>query len=419
MDQDKKGNYQAFRAVTTSFLGYALDAMDLQFLGASLSVLIVAFGITKSQAGQLGMWQLIGVGVGGILAGFVADRIGRVKTLTYTIFIFAFGTGALALTQNVVQFGIIRFIASLGLGGEWAVGAILMAEYLKTKHRAFFSGVIHCGWSIGVIFASIVAGFILPAYGWRPLFVVGILPVFLVFWIRLYVKEPEKWQKEKQKKSNWREDMKAITQGGNLRMFIFWTFSIFFLQCAIWGINIWLPTYFATERHYGIIRAQVFIIALALGQISGNLVSAWIASRWKKKPVYVIGAVCAAIGLPLFLNYNTATNVYALTFCLGFFQTVPFALNGAYMSESFPTNIRGTAVGTSFNIGRGFASLAPLLIGVVATKYSISLGLMMMSVFWAMLAIVVGFFIPENVYLKDNEDVPEEAVSLNKTAATT
>ena len=391
MVQDKSNNRQATRAVVSSVVGYILDAMDMQFLAATLPLLIVAFGINKVQAGQLATLQMIGVGVGGVLAGFLADRVGRVKTLTYTIVVFALCTGFLAFVQNAVQFGILRFIASLGLGGEWAVGAVLMAEYLSTKKRAIGSGVVQCGWPIGIILASSVAAFVLPTYGWRPVFFVGFLPVIAVFWIRQYVKEPETWRKEKQKKSGWRQDMKAIAQGGNLRMFIMWTASIFVLQCAFWGFTIWLPTYFATEKHYGIVKAQIFIIALSLGQILGNLAAGWIASRWKKKPIYVIGAACSALGLPLLIHYNTAANVFALTFIYGIFKQVPFALNAAYMSESFPTNIRATAVGTSFNIGRGFASLAPLMIGMVATEYSIGAGITLMSVFWALLAILVGF----------------------------
>lgn len=161
MVQDKSNNRQATRAVVSSVVGYILDAMDMQFLAATLPLLIVAFGINKVQAGQLATLQMIGVGVGGVLAGFLADRVGRVKTLTYTIVVFALCTGFLAFVQNAVQFGILRFIASLGLGGEWAVGAVLMAEYLSTKKRAIGSGVVQCGWPIGIILASSVAAFVL------------------------------------------------------------------------------------------------------------------------------------------------------------------------------------------------------------------------------------------------------------------
>ncbi|MGA7578136.1 MAG: MFS transporter [Desulfobaccales bacterium] len=412
MNRDKKDKNQAAYAVASGVIGYVLDAMNLQFLAASLPVLIVAFGINKIVAGELAMWQLIGIGLGGVVAGFVADRIGRVKTLTYTIYIFALGSGAIALSHNVIQFTIIRIIASLALGGEWAVGAVLMAEYLPTRKRGIGSGVVQCGWPIGIILASSLAGFILPVYGWRWLFLVGIVPVFPAYWIRHSVKEPETWQRERQKKSTWQEDMKAIVQRGNLRMFVLWSFSIFFLQCAFWGFTIWLPTYFATEKHYGIVKAQVFMIALSLGQILGNLTAGWLADKWRKKPIYVIGAVCSALGLPLLIHFNTASNVFLLTFLYGIFKQVPFALNAAYMSESFPTNIRATAVGTSFNLGRGFSSLAPLMIGIVASKYSIGGGIMLMSVFWAMLAILVGGFIPEYAHLKD--EIPEEALIVEK-----
>ncbi len=409
MTREQINKKQAVYAVASGLIGYVLDAMNLQFLAASLPVLIVAFGINKTVAGELAMWQLIGIGLGGILAGCVADRLGRVRTLTYTIYIFALGSGAIALSQNIVQFTIIRFIASLALGGEWAVGAVLMAEYLSTKKRAFGSAVVQSGWPLGIILASSLAGFILPVYGWRLLFLVGVAPVLAAFWIRRYVKEPATWQRERQKKASWREDMQAIVQHGNLRMFILWSFSIFFLQCAFWGFSIWLPTYFATEKHYGIVNAQIFMIALSLGQILGNLSAGWLASKWKKKPVYVMGAIGSALALPLLIYYNTASNVFALTFIFGIFKTIPFALNGAYMSESFPTNIRATAVGTSFNLGRGFSALAPLIIGIVASKYSIGAGIMLMSLFWALLAIIVGGFIPEYAFLKD--EMPDNALT--------
>ncbi|MGP8050945.1 MAG: MFS transporter [Desulfobaccales bacterium] len=409
MDGVKKEKNQAAYAVASGLIGYVLDAMDLQFLAASLPILMVAFGISKVVAGELAMWQLIGIGFGGIAAGFVADRFGRVKTLSYTIYVFAICSGLIALSQNVIQFTIIRFIGSLALGGEWAIGAVLMAEYLDTRKRAIGSGVVQCGWPLGIILASSVAGFILPVYGWRLLFIVGVLPVIAAYWIRRNVNEPETWRLERQKKSTWRADMKDIVQRGNLKMFILWSFAIFFLQCAFWGFTIWLPTYFATEKHYGIVHAQIFMIALSLGQILGNLSAGWLASKWRKRPIYVVGAVVSALGLPLLIHYNTASNVFALTFLYGIFKQVPFALNGAYMSESFPTNIRATAVGTSFNLGRGFASAAPLLIGIVASQYSIGGGIMLMAFFWAMLAIIVGCFIPEYAHLKD--EVPEITLS--------
>lgn len=404
-----KGNNQAVCAVGSGLIGYVLDAMNLQLLGASLPMLIVALNISKVQAGGLAMWQMIGIGVGGILAGLVADRVGRVRTLTYTIYLFALGSGAIAFAHNLTQFGIIRFITSLGLGGEWAVGAVLMAEYLSTKKRAVGSAVVQSGWPIGIILASVLASLILPAYGWRALFMVGLVPVFAAFWIRRYVHEPERWQREKQRKHNWLEDMKTVVQRGNLRMFVLWTFGIFFLQCAFWGFNIWIPTYFATEKHFGIVKAQEFMIILSLGQILGNVACGWLASKWRKRPVYVIGAIGSAIGMPLMIYANTITQVVVLTFIFGIFKTIPFALNGAYMSESFPTNIRATAVGTSFNIGRGFSALAPLAIGVIATKYSIGAGIVVMSLFWVLLALVVGCFIPEYAHLKD--EVPGKALA--------
>ncbi|MGP8052120.1 MAG: MFS transporter [Desulfobaccales bacterium] len=412
MAPGKKGKNQANYAVASGFIGFLLDAMNLQFLGASLPILIVAFGISKVMAGELAMWQMIGVGLGGIIAGFAADRFGRVRTLSWTIYIFTIGSGVIALCHSAITFTLVRFIASLALGGEWGVGAVLMAEYLPTKKRAMGSGLVQCGWPVGIILASSLAGFILPLYGWRWLFLTGAVPVIAAFWIRRNVEEPERWRREKQKKSRWREDTKAILHRSNLKMFTAWSFSIFFYQCAFWGGSIWLPTYFATERGYGIVKAQEFIIAWALGQIVANLCAGWISSKWRKRPVYVIASICAAIWLPVVVHFNTAANVFALMLIYGIFQQMPPALNAAYMSESYPTNIRGTAVGASFNLGRGFSSVAPLMIGIIAAKYSIGAGIMLLSLCWAMLAIIVGCFIPEYVHLQD--EITEEIVILTE-----
>ena len=225
---------------------------SMRWIYKSLPMLIEDFDMTKVQAGSLGTWTLIGMAAGGILGGWLSDRIGRVRTITYSILIFSIGTGLLALTQSYEQFLVIRFISAFGLGAEYAVVNMLMAEYVPTKRRTTILGTLQAGWSVGYLVATILAGFILPSYGWRPLFLVALLPVALAVYMRVKIPEPEGWkQSAKQKKLEKQNEWGRILRRPKTRKtFLLWSLTAILLQFGYYGVNNWLPSYIVSDLGY-------------------------------------------------------------------------------------------------------------------------------------------------------------------------
>ena len=178
----------------SGFLGLMVDGMDLMFLSYSLPGLTKEFQLSRVQAGSLASYSLLGMAVGGVVGGWAADRFGRVRVVVWTIVIFSIATAALGLTQSYWQFAIVRFISALGLGAEYVVCNTLMAEYVPTERRTTVLGTLQAGWSVGYVVATILAGAIIPAYGWRPLFATALVPVLLALLIRRMVPEPPGWK---------------------------------------------------------------------------------------------------------------------------------------------------------------------------------------------------------------------------------
>src|SRR4030095_6921543 len=178
----------------SGFLGLLVDCMDFMFLSYSLPSLRRDLQLAKVQAGSLASYSLLGMALGGVCGGWAADRFGRVRVLVWTIIVFSLGTAALGLTQNYWQFALLRFLSALGLGAEYVVCNTLMAEYVPTERRTTVLGTLQAGWSAGYVVATVLAGAIIPAYGWRPLFATALVPVLLALFIRRAVPEPPGWK---------------------------------------------------------------------------------------------------------------------------------------------------------------------------------------------------------------------------------
>ncbi len=175
------------------FFGLLADGADLMLLSYSLSSLKQEFGLSTTQARILGSITLAGMAIGGIAGGWAADRYGRVRSIVWTTALFSIGTALLGTTTNFDEFAVIRFIASLGLGAEYVICNTLMAEYVATERRTTVLGTLQAGWSVGYVVATLLAGWILPDYGWRPLFYVAIFPVVLAILMQRWVPEPASW----------------------------------------------------------------------------------------------------------------------------------------------------------------------------------------------------------------------------------
>ena len=392
------------------FLGLMVDGMDLMFLSYSLPSLVKDLNLTKVQAGSLASYSLVGMAVGGICGGWIADRFGRVRTVVWTIALFSCATSALGLTQTYWQFAAVRLLSAIGLGAEYVVCNTLMAEYVPTKFRGTVLGVLQAGWSMGYVVATLLAGALIPTLGWRWLFATALIPVLLAVVMQRVVPEPASWKKTsgQQTTSKWKL---VFATPARTRIFALWTVTSCFLQFGYYGVNNWLPTYLVSELHFDFTRMTGYLVGTYTAMILGKVVAGYLADHLGRRWIYVFGGVSTAILLPVIVQFHTPGNIVALLTFFGFLYGVPFGVNGTYMTESFETNIRATAMGGAYNIGRIGAAIAPAAIGLIATNYSIGLGLMLMAGAYLLTGIIPALFIPEKIYDPQRSDTLSELVN--------
>jgi AAHS family cis,cis-muconate transporter-like MFS transporter len=385
----------------SGFLGLMVDGMDLMFLSFSLPSLMQDLGLSKAEAGSLASYSLLGMALGGILGGWAADRFGRVRVVVWTIVLFSLATAALGLTRNYWQFAVLRFISALGLGAEYVVCNTLMAEYVPTKRRTTILGTLQAGWSVGYVVATVLAGTIIPAYGWRPLFATALIPVVLALFIRRVVPEPPGWQQAAraeptlQRTGQWKE---VFAGRQRIKVFVLWTLTSCFLQFGYYGVNNWLPTYIVSELGFNFTAMTGYLIGTYVAMILGKIMAGYLADMFGRRWMYVFGGLATAAFLPLIVRFHTPENIIVLLTVFGFLYGVPYGVNATYMTESFETHIRGTAVGGAYNIGRIGAAVAPWLIGIIAARYSIGLGLILMGSAYFLTGIIPALFIREKMY---------------------
>ncbi|NML31826.1 MFS transporter [Paraburkholderia antibiotica] len=384
-------------------LGYCAliaDGADVMMYGLTLSRIKDEFGLTNVEAGALGSLTLFGMAIGGIAGGWASDRIGRVRVVAWALALFSLGAGMLGFAHSFMEFAIIRFISSLGIGSMVLVST-LVAEYVPTERRSLILGVLQTGISSGYIVVIALSNWILPQYGWRTLYYVSAVPVLLALAIKFAVPEPASWlassaavRKGKMRPNYYAQifrDRQART------MFILWTFASIFMLSGFYGLNNWLPSYLEKELHIKFSSLTGYMIGTYVVAFIGKIFAGWLGDRWSRRGVYVVGCIGAALFLPVIIFWHTRENIAMLMLFFGFLYGVPLGTIGTFMSESFATSVRGTAVGGSYNLGRFCSGAAPIVIGYIATQYSIGLGFLVVgAVFF--LSGMTALFIPDRLH---------------------
>ncbi len=367
-----------------AWLGWVFDSMDATIyaivLHPALDELLQAsaVGATPDSIGWHGglifSIFLIGWAIGGVLFGIAADRFGRTKTLIATILIYAVFTGLAALSQTWWHLAIYRFLTALGIGGEWAAGAALVAEVWPEEKRAKAAGLLQSAWAAGFFLAAAL-NLLLRGYGWRALFIVGIVPAGAALLVRLWVKEPERWVQAHRQDSAagtgsfaklaelFRGDLLRSTLAGSTLAFV----AVF----GLWGSTNWTPTLISTlpdlqglSRQELSARVSYAIMALNAGALFGYLSFGPLADRFGRRPVFALMCAGSLIMLPItFLTPRTYVHVLLLLPVLGFFNNGIFSGFPIYLPELYPTRLRATGAGFCFNAGRVFASIGPFLTG--------------------------------------------------------
>jgi len=393
--------HQQRMALLSASLGWMLDSMDIMLYALVLAHLMRDFGMSTATAGLMGSLTLFASAVGGVVFGLIADRFGRVKALMGSILIYSVFTGACGLSQNIVQLAIFRVLLGLGMGGEWATGAALVAETWPTEHRGKALGIMQSSWAVGYALAAAVTALVLPRWGWRGVFFVGVLPALLTFWIRRHVEEPEIWIKsaEEKKRLASRAGLGEIFRRPFLRSTLVTTLMNAGTMFAWWGLFTWIPAYLGLPAEQGgmglsVVKTSTWIIVMQVGMWLGYVSFGFICDWIGRKKTYIIYLFAAAALVILYSSVRQNTALLLLGPLVAFFGTGYFSGFGTITAEIFPTRIRASAQGFTYNIGRGLSALAPFTIGALAKGHGLALAFYLTAGFFLFSALT-AFALPE------------------------
>ena len=382
--------------------GWALDGMDFMIYPLVIGTIIVLWQVDPGTAGLAGTVTLLASALGGWLGGYLADRIGRVRTLQLTILWFSFFSLVCAFVQNFDQLLIARALLGIGFGGEWAAGAVLMGEAIRPQYRGRAVGSVQSGWAIGwglaVLSQAALFSLMPPEIAWRWMFAIGALPALLVLYLRRYVEEPAiaVETRAKQAASGDRPKLSEIFAGPMLKTTILASLAATGCQGGYYAITFWVPRFLTTERKLSIVSSTGYLSALIIGSFVGYLVGAWLADRIGRRNLFLtfsIGAIAVIIAytqLPL-----TNEILWLLGFPLGFFASGYFSGMGAFLTELYPTRLRGSGQGFCYNFGRGIGALFPFLVGALSTTTSLGNAIAIFAVAAYAVFFLAAFALPE------------------------
>jgi MFS family permease len=376
---------EQWRVLAAAKLGWMLDAMDFMLYAMALGQLRAYFELDDATAGLLGTVTLIMSGLGGLIFGYVADRFGRTRALMGTIVIFSLASLGAASSQSVLQLLLWRAVLGIGMGGEWASGAVLVSETWPAHLRNKAISIMQSGWAIGYMAAAVLAALILGNEslgdeGWRWLFVVGVAPALFTLWIRRNVPESRAWVERapaQQRANPLKTIFGRALVGRTLRIIALGAA----VQFAYWGLFFWLPPFLSRPVEQGgagmgVVGSLQWIIFMQIGAYLGYLTFGFIADKLGRRRTFILFMLCAAAIVPVYGQMaRNPTVLLILSPLLGYFGHGYFSLFGGLIAELFPTAVRATGQGTSYNAGRMAGAVAPYTIGAVATLPGIGIGL--------------------------------------------
>jgi MFS family permease len=385
------------RTLLAAAMGWALDAFDAMLYSLVLAMLMRDLGMSKTTAGWLGTLTLLASGIGGVLFGFLADRIGRKQALMASILTYSLCSFASGLATSIAMLALARFVLGLGMGGEWNTGATLVAESWPTELRAKAISIVQSSWALGFAVAALVAGPVSRYFGWRAVFFVGILPAAVTLWIQRSVPESEMWRDQKTGSERSNHAGRQLGPDGSLpyagasssafslifrRPLLKHTIALllfnFFAMFAWWGLFTWLPPYLSLPleqggRGFGVLGMTTLMVALNLcGMFPGYASFGWVADHIGRRNAFLSYSVIAALLIPLYAAARSQGVLLVLGTLVAFFGTGIFSGSGIVGSEIFPTAVRARALGFTYNGARTMSSVAPLVIGRVGQAKGLS-----------------------------------------------
>ena len=397
----RAGTPAAHRALIAAGLGWMLDSFDVMLYALVLTSIMSDLNIARDTAGALGSATLLASAAGGLIFGVIADRYGRTRALMASVLVYSIFTAACGLATNAVQLAVFRILLGLGFGGEWASGAALVSETWPAEHRGKALGFMQSAWAIGYGLAALVVMIVLPRWGWRAVFFVGILPAFFALWVRRNVEEPALWRARQSATARERPRARFadIFSGSMRRVTLALTLMNACTMFAWWGFNLWLPGYLSLPVSAGGVGLGTttmtsFIIAMQVGMWFGYVTFGFVSDAFGRRRSYVVYTLTAAVLILIYVSVKAPLALLLLGPFVAFFATGYFSGFGAVTAELYPTDIRATAQAFTYNIGRIASAAAPFAVGSLAQTRGFDVALSTTSLAFV-LAAVLWIWIPE------------------------
>jgi MFS family permease len=389
---------EARRALAAGMFGWMLDAFDVMLFALVLPSVRADLGLTSAQAGYLGSVMLVAAAAGGVGFGWVADRFGRTRGLMLSVLLYSVFTFACGFANTLGQFVVFRIFLGLGMGGVWTSGAALVSESWPAEHRGKALGFMQSGWAIGYAAAVLVSGFVQPRYGWRAVFFIGILPALFTLWVQRRVKEPAIWTAAS-RTGTPSPGLGSIFKSGILGLTIVLTLMNTCTLFAWWGFNLWLPSYLKSSPQQGGVglgtaATTSYLFIMQAGMWFGYVTFGFVSDRFGRKKTYVTYLLSAAVLLAIYVTVRVPVALLVLGPFVAFAATGYFSGFGAVTAEVYPTSVRATAQGFTYNIGRLVSAAAPFLVGSLADTHGFGAALLVCSAAFVAAAIL-WIWIPE------------------------
>lgn len=377
------------RVVLAAFLGWMLDGMDVMLYAMVLGQVQRAMHLSAAMSGAMMSATLVSAAAGGIGFGWFADRFGRTRALTISMLVYSVATALCGVSQTAIQLLFCRTVLGLGMGGEWAAGAALVAETWPTQHRAKALALVQSSWAIGYALAAAVVAVVMPRFGWRPVFFVGIIPALLTLWLRRNLREPEAWREIKTAK----KPIRAVFDGSlgyNVLICAAMNTAALF---AYWGLFTWMPRFLGAPINQGgrglsAVQTSAWTIVMQIATFVGCLSFGYFADRFNRKYAYIIYLVAPSLLVPIFSLVRSPGALLFIGPLIGFFGTGNFSGFSVITSELFPTSVRGAAMGFVYNIGRVVSAGAPYLVGHISEHAGLGYALSTTSAAFLLAAII-------------------------------
>ncbi|MGM8139754.1 MFS transporter [Enterococcus italicus] len=361
--------------------GIALENMDIMFLAFSLSSIITTFGISSTLAGFISTITNLGMLVGGIFFGLMADRFGRVKVFSYTVLLFSIASVLMYFASNIYLVYLFRFIAGIGAGGEYGACMALLSESISKKHLGIATSIAGVGAQVGAALAAILASFIIPTLGWEMLYVIGVLPIFMVLYIRRDLKEPEAFHdNQKEQKTSRLADLfttkELALQTSGLSIMV--TVQI----AGYFGLMNWLPSIMQQRLNLSVSGSSLWMVCTILGMSLGMLTFGTIMDKIGPQIAFAIFLLFSSVSVYLLILATNKFTLVAAAMIVGYFINGMYGGYGAIISSLYPTAIRATANNFIMNLGRAIGGFSSILIGFLIDHYSLTAVMLFLTIIY-------------------------------------